>query len=179
MPCRDLTPAVLPAGKGADMRALAHIVWWHRHADARAGAWQARTRVHTHLGRELVRVKLLVNDASRCRHPLHIAGPDHVVVAYRVAVLNLALEGDGDGLEPAVRVLCSRVPLVLPEVAQCPHVHDSVSPLARHSPPTRLPTATRHPPPPDRHQTRRTADTAEQPTRPNRLRAIRITESQQ
>jgi hypothetical protein len=134
MPCRDLTPAVLPAGKGADMRALAHIVWWHRHADARAGAWQARTRVHTHLGRELVRVKLLVNDASRCRHPLHIAGPDHVVVAYRVAVLNLALEGDGDGLEPAVRVLCSRVPLVLPEVAQCPHVHDSVSPLARPAP---------------------------------------------
>ena len=41
----------------------------------------------------------------RAEANLDITGADDIVVPYRVAVLDLALEGDGDGLESAMRVL--------------------------------------------------------------------------
>ena len=48
---------------------------------------------------EIRGVEFLVDDAARGGHPLHVAGADDVAVSARVAVLHLALEGDGDGLE--------------------------------------------------------------------------------
>ena len=41
----------------------------------------------------------------RAEANLDITGADDIVVPYRVAVLDLALEGDGDRLESPVRVL--------------------------------------------------------------------------
>ena len=57
------------------------------------------------LAGELARVELLVHDAGRRRHPLHVARADLAAGAGGVAVLDLALVDDGDGLEAAVRML--------------------------------------------------------------------------
>ena len=53
-----------------------------------------------------------MDDAARGGHPLHVAGADDVAVSARVAVLHLALEGDGDGLESAVGMLPHAATLV-------------------------------------------------------------------
>ena len=54
---------------------------------------------------EGARVELLVQDATRCRHPLHIARPDHAARARRILVLHFTLVDDRHGLETAVRML--------------------------------------------------------------------------
>ena len=47
---------------------------------------------------------LLVDDAAACRHPLHVAGGDDARVAEAVAVLDVALQHIGDGLDAPVRM---------------------------------------------------------------------------
>ena len=47
---------------------------------------------------------LLVHDAAAGRHPLHVAGADRAGVADAVAVVDLAGQHVGDGLDAAVRV---------------------------------------------------------------------------
>jgi hypothetical protein len=46
-----------------------------------------------------------VDDAARRLHPLHAAGLEVAAVAHAVAVLHVAVEHVGDGLEAAVRML--------------------------------------------------------------------------
>jgi hypothetical protein len=50
-------------------------------------------------------VELLVNDAARGGHPLHVTRADQATGAGGVAVLQLALIDDGHRFETAVRVL--------------------------------------------------------------------------
>ena len=50
-------------------------------------------------------VKFLVDDAPPGRHPLTIAGFDDAPIAHRVGMLDLPVEGNGYGLEAAVRML--------------------------------------------------------------------------
>ena len=47
---------------------------------------------------------LLVNDAAPGGHPLHVAGAEVAAVAQAVAVLDVAGQHIGDGLDAAVRV---------------------------------------------------------------------------
>jgi hypothetical protein len=54
---------------------------------------------------EVALVLLLVDDAGGGGHPLDVAGSELAGVAGGVAVLELALVDDRDGLEAAVRVL--------------------------------------------------------------------------
>jgi len=54
---------------------------------------------------ELRGVKFLVNDAPSGRHPLAIARLDDASIAHRVGMLDLPVEGNGDGLEATVRML--------------------------------------------------------------------------
>jgi hypothetical protein len=49
-------------------------------------------------------MKLLVQDARRGRHPLHVAGADLAARAGGIAVLDLAVVADRDRLETAMRV---------------------------------------------------------------------------
>jgi hypothetical protein len=58
----------------------------------------------TTLPRELLRVKLFVNHAEGCHHPLDIARADLAVVATRVSVLHRTLLHDRYRLEAAVRM---------------------------------------------------------------------------
>src|SRR5690606_35425381 len=53
----------------------------------------------------VLRVELLVQDAGRRRHPLHVTRTDLAASAGRILVLDFALVNDGDGLESAVRML--------------------------------------------------------------------------
>ena len=46
-----------------------------------------------------------MDDAPPGRHPLTIAGLDDAPIAHRVGMLDLPVEGNGDGLESAVRML--------------------------------------------------------------------------
>ena len=46
-----------------------------------------------------------MDDAPPGRHPLTIAGLDDAPIANRVGMLDLPVEGNGDGLESAVRML--------------------------------------------------------------------------
>ena len=54
---------------------------------------------------EIRRVELLVDDATRRGHPLHVARADDVAISDRIAVLDLALPRDCDGLESAMGML--------------------------------------------------------------------------
>ena len=47
---------------------------------------------------------LLVDDAAAGGHPLHVAGGDDAAVAQAVAVLDVAAQHVGDGLDAAVRM---------------------------------------------------------------------------
>ena len=60
--------------------------------------------------REALAVKLLVHHAAGGRHPLHVARPDRAVIAGRVAMFELALIDDRNGLESAVRMLAHAGP---------------------------------------------------------------------
>jgi hypothetical protein len=48
-----------------------------------------------------------VKDAAPSRHPLDIARADHTTLPGRVAMRDLALVDDRDGLKPAVRMLAN------------------------------------------------------------------------
>src|SRR4051812_32647248 len=50
-------------------------------------------------------MEFLMQDAAGGGHPLHIARPDRAAPAGRVAVRHFAFIDDGDGLEPAMRML--------------------------------------------------------------------------
>jgi len=50
-------------------------------------------------------MEFLVNDAPAGRHPLNISGLDDALIADRIGMLDLPVEGNGDGLEAAVRML--------------------------------------------------------------------------
>jgi hypothetical protein len=54
--------------------------------------------------REFMTKGLLVQDAGGGGHPLHVAGADQAAFAGRVAMLDLALIDDRDGLEAAMRM---------------------------------------------------------------------------
>jgi hypothetical protein len=45
-----------------------------------------------------------MHDAASGRHPLHAARTDHALVPGAVAVRQQAVEDEGDGLEPAMRM---------------------------------------------------------------------------
>ena len=60
---------------------------------------------HTARLLEVRALELLVDDPTCRSHPLHVPGSDDVPVPHRVAMLHLAVERDGDGLESPVRVL--------------------------------------------------------------------------
>src|SRR5690606_31861104 len=55
--------------------------------------------------------EFLVQDAARGGHPLHVAAADDAAVAGGIAVLDLALVDDGDGLEAAMRMLADAAAL--------------------------------------------------------------------
>lgn len=61
---------------------------------------------------EVGRVELLVDDAPRRRHPLHVAGADDITVSHAVAVLHFPLKRDGDGLEATMGMLTYAAALV-------------------------------------------------------------------
>ena len=47
---------------------------------------------------------LLMHDAAAGRHPLHVAGAEHALIAEAVAVLDLAGQDVGDRLDAAMRM---------------------------------------------------------------------------
>ena len=54
---------------------------------------------------EARRMKLLVEDAARRRHPLHVARTDDAALAGRIPVRDLAVINDSDRFKPAMRML--------------------------------------------------------------------------
>jgi len=76
--------------------------------------WQVDPELH-HVQRtagfgESLRVEFFVQDAGARRHPLHIARADGAAGAGGVAMLDLTLVDDGDGLEAAVWMLTDAAP---------------------------------------------------------------------
>ena len=55
-------------------------------------------------------VALLVQDARRGRHPLHVPGADHAASARAIVMSDATLERESDGLEPSVRVDADTAP---------------------------------------------------------------------
>src|SRR6185437_15061702 len=53
---------------------------------------------------EITRVEFLMHNACRCRHPLHIAWTDFATGASRITMFQLALIGNRDRFEAAMRV---------------------------------------------------------------------------
>ncbi len=96
---------------------------------ARLGALVGRGQVHPELhavqqaafAQHLLGRHLGVHEAGARGHPLRVAAADHAAPAVGVAVLHLAVEQVGDGLEAAVRVV-GRAQRLAGQVVDRPHL---------------------------------------------------------